>query len=65
MGLLISLWLVLFENRRRDPRVGKLECLILNQRRLHKRVDCVRRPSQSILDWASGIRVAGVLLSAP
>ena len=27
-GLLISLWLVLFENRRRDPRVGKLECLI-------------------------------------
>jgi hypothetical protein len=50
MGLLISLWLVLFENRRRDPRVGKLECLILNQRRLHRRVDCVRRPSQSILD---------------
>ena len=31
-GLLISLWLVLFENRRRDPRVGKLECLMLNQR---------------------------------
>jgi hypothetical protein len=28
--------------------VRALERLILNQRRLHKRVDCVRRPSQSI-----------------
>ena len=43
-----------------DPRVGALECLILNQRRLHKRVDRVRRPSQSIGNEALGIRVAGV-----
>jgi hypothetical protein len=43
-----------------DPRVGALECLILNQRRLHKRVGCVRRPSQSIGNLAFGIRVAGI-----
>jgi hypothetical protein len=33
-----------------DPRIGALECLILNQRRLHQRVDCVRRSSQPIRD---------------
>ena len=33
-----------------DPRIGALERLILNQRHLHERVDCVRRPSQSIRD---------------
>jgi hypothetical protein len=31
-----------------NARVGALERLILNQRRLHKRVGCVRRPFQSI-----------------
>jgi hypothetical protein len=33
-----------------DPRIGALERLILNQRRLHQRVDCVRRPAQPIRD---------------
>jgi hypothetical protein len=33
-----------------DPRIGALERLILNQRRLHERVDCVGRLPQSIGD---------------
>jgi hypothetical protein len=44
-----------------DARIGALECLILNQRRLHKRVGCVRRSSQSIGNKALGIRVAGII----
>jgi hypothetical protein len=42
-----------------DAGVGALERLILDQRRLHKRIDCVRRPSQSISNEALGVRVAG------
>ena len=46
-------WLLLAANlglQFLNPRVRKLERLILNERRLHERVDCVRRPSQSIGD---------------
>ena len=43
-----------------SPHQNALERLILNQRRLHERVDCVRRLSQSIRDQALCTGVAGI-----
>jgi hypothetical protein len=42
-----------------DAGIGALERLVHHERRLHQRIDCMRRPSQTIHDQALGIRVAG------
>ena len=43
-----------------DPRVSTLERFILNQRRLHERIDCVWCAFQSIRNLAVGILVARI-----
>jgi hypothetical protein len=61
-----ALWLLLVASDLRlqllNARVGALERLIHDQRRLHQRVDCMRRLSQAIRDHALGSWVAGAIL---
>jgi hypothetical protein len=47
-----------------DACIGALERLVHDQRRLHQRVDCMRRPSHAIGDDALGVRVARVILQS-